>query len=211
MYNPPPMRDSIAAALTPLLASLLLLASCAGGDSADNSEAPEETAEKTTEKSATTTPETTTAPPPEEAKAETTTAPPPEEAKAEQPTNTLVLINSSGQRVEVQVEIADEREEQERGLRGRTELAEDAGMLFVFDREGRPNIWTKYTQIPISVAFINGQGNIVDIHDREPLDETPRPPAAPAKFVLMVNQGFFEERGVEVGDCLSSPNCQPTA
>src|SRR5215204_3394731 len=147
MYNPPPMRDSIAAALTPLLASLLLLASCAGGDSGDNSEAPEETAEKTTEKSATTTPETTT-------------APPPEEAKAEQPTNTLVLINSSGQRVEVQVEIADEREEQERGLRGRTELAEDAGMLFVFDREGRPNIWTKYTQIPISVAFINGQGNI---------------------------------------------------
>ena len=199
MYNPPPMRDSIAAALTPLLASLLLLASCAGGDSADNSEAPEETAEKTTEKSATTTPP------------ETTTPPPPEEAKAEQPTNTLVLINSSGQRVEVQVEIADEREEQERGLRGRTELAEDAGMLFVFDREGRPNIWTKYTQIPISVAFINGQGNIVDIHDREPLDETPRPPAAPAKFVLMVNQGFFEERGVEVGDCLSSPNCQPTA
>ena len=198
MYNPPPMRDSIAAALTPLLASLLLLASCAGGDSGDNSEAPEETAEKTTEKSATTTPETTT-------------APPPEEAKAEQPTNTLVLINSSGQRVEVKVEIADEREEQERGLRGRTELAEDAGMLFVFDREGRPNIWTKYTQIPISVAFINGQGNIVDIHDREPLDETPRPPAAPAKFVLMVNQGFFEERGVEVGDCLSSPNCQPTA
>ena len=198
MYNPRPMRDSIAAALTPLLASLLLLASCAGGDSGDNSEAPEETAEKTTEKSATTTPETTT-------------APPPEEAKAEQPTNTLVLINSSGQRVEVQVEIADEREEQERGLRGRTELAEDAGMLFVFDREGRPNIWTKYTQIPISVAFINGQGNIVDIHDREPLDETPRPPAAPAKFVLMVNQGFFEERGVEVGDCLSSPNCQPTA
>jgi len=192
------MRDSIAAALTPLLASLLLLASCAGGDSGDNSEAPEETAEKTTEKSATTTPETTT-------------APPPEEAKAEQPTNTLVLINSSGQRVEVKVEIADEREEQERGLRGRTELAEDAGMLFVFDREGRPNIWTKYTQIPISVAFINGQGNIVDIHDREPLDETPRPPAAPAKFVLMVNQGFFEERGVEVGDCLSSPNCQPTA
>jgi len=123
----------------------------------------------------------------------------------------LVLINSLGQRVEVQVEIADEREEQERGLRGRTELAENAGMLFVFEREGRPYIWTKYTQIPISVAFINGQGYIVDIHDREPLDETPRPPAAPAKLALMVNQGFFEERGVEVGDCLSSPNCQPTA
>jgi len=197
------MRASIAAALTPLLASLLLLASCGGGDSGDNSEAPEETAEKTTEKSATT-PETTTAPTPAE-------APPPEEAKAEQPTSTLVLINSSGQRVEVEVEIADEREEQERGLRGRTELAENAGMLFVFEREGRPNIWTKYTQIPISVAFINGQGYIVDIHDREPLDETPRPPAAPAKFALMINQGFFEERGVEVGDCLYSPNCQPTA
>ena len=204
MYNPPPMRASIATALTPLLTSLLLLASCGGGDSGDKSQAPEETAEKTTEKSATTTAtETTTAPTP--------SAPPPEEAKAEQPTSTLVLINSLGQRVEVQVEIADEREEQERGLTGRTELAENAGMLFVFDREWRPNIWTKYTQIPISVAFINGQGNIVDIHDREPLDETPRPPAAPTKFALMVNQGFFEERGVEVGDCLYSPNCQPTA
>src|SRR5215204_1577485 len=196
------MRASRVAALTLLLASLLLLVSCGGGDSGDNSDAPEETAEKTAEKSAppaTTTTETTTAPTP--------AAPPSEEAKAEQPTFTLALINSLGQLVEVEVEIADEREEQERGLTGRTELAEHAGMLFVFDREWRPNIWTKHTQIPISVAFINGQGNIVDIHDREPLDETPRPPAAPVKFALMVNQGFFEERGVEVGDCLYSPNC----
>jgi len=198
------MRASIAAAaLTLLLASLLLLASCGGDDPGDKSEAPEETSEKTTEKSATTTPETTTAPTP--------AAPPPEEAKAEQPTSTLVLINSLGQRVEVAVEVADEREEQERGLRGRTELAENAGMLFVFEREGRPYIWTKYTQIPISVAFINSQGYIVDIHDREPFDETPRPPATLAQFALMVNQGFFEERGVEVGDCLYSPNCQPSA
>ncbi len=189
------MRASIVAALILLLASLLLLASCSGY-SGEKSEAPKETAEKTTEKSAT----------PQTARVPTLEG----EVKAGRTAGTVVLVNSLGQRVEVEVEIADEPEEHQKGLRGH-EPAENAGMLFVFNRVGRPNFWTKYTPIPVSIAFINAQGYIVDIQDRQSYDVTVVPPAAPIQYALMVNQGFFEKHGVEVGNCLYSPACQPTA
>ena len=58
----------------------------------------------------------------------------------------------------------------------------------------------KNTLIPLSIAYIDEDGRIVDIEDMEPLDETSHPSAEPANYALEVNQGFFEERGVKVGD-----------
>ncbi len=112
----------------------------------------------------------------------------------------LVAINaSSGERIEVEVEIADDNTERQRGLMERTELAENAGMLFVFDREQPLSFWMRNTLIPLSIAYIDGDGRIVDIQDMQPLDETGHPSAEPAMYALEVNQGFFEERGVVVG------------
>ncbi len=84
----------------------------------------------------------------------------------------------------------------------RTELAEDAGMLFVFDREVTDGFWMRNTLIPLSIAYIDSGGRIVDIQDMEPLDETPHPPASPYQYALEVNQGFFEARGIEIGNVL---------
>ncbi len=117
----------------------------------------------------------------------------------------LTIDASSGETVKLQVEIADTDAERQRGLMERTALGENRGMLFVFDSEQTLSFWMKNTLIPLSVAYLDSEGRIVDIQDMQPLDETPHPSAEPAQYALEVNQGFFEKRGVKVGDTAKLP------
>jgi uncharacterized protein len=119
----------------------------------------------------------------------------------------LTIINSVGERVPVRVEIADTEAEQQTGLMGRSALAEDAGMLFVFEGEQALSFWMKDTLIPLSIAYFDAEGRIVDIQDMQPLDDVPPHyvSAEPAQYALEVNQGFFEEWGVMVGDTVELP------
>jgi len=118
-----------------------------------------------------------------------------------------VRIGTSDGSVEVEVEVADDMNEMQKGLMGRTALAEDAGMLFVYPEERELSFWMRDTLIPLSIAFMDAEGRIVDIQDMKALDD--RPPhytsAEPARYALEVNVGFFEERGVEVGDRAKLP------
>jgi len=113
-----------------------------------------------------------------------------------------VAIDTGNADVRVQVEVADDMDEMAKGLMGRTALAEDAGMLFVYPEERELSFWMRDTLIPLSIAFMDGEGRIVDLQDMKVLDD--RPPhytsAEPARYALEVNVGFFDERGVEVGD-----------
>jgi uncharacterized membrane protein (UPF0127 family) len=94
-----------------------------------------------------------------------------------------------------------------RGLMYRTALGQDRGMLFVYEVEQHLSFWMKNTRIPLSIAFIDSTGRITDILDMKPLDD--RPPhylsSEPVMYALEVNQGFFEERGVRVGDHAELP------
>ena len=120
---------------------------------------------------------------------------------------TVTIDASSGGGVKVQVEIADEPSEQAQGLMNRTALGENRGMLFVFDEEATLSFWMRNTLIPLSVAYIDSEGRIVDIQKMEPLDDEPPQyvSSEPAQYALEVNQGFFEKRGVEVGDTVELP------
>ena len=62
-------------------------------------------------------------------------------------------------------------------------------MLFVFPDTVSSPFWMKNTLIPLSIAFINARGVIVDIQDRQPLDETLHYPAASYRYALEVPQG----------------------
>ena len=119
---------------------------------------------------------------------------------------TVTIYASGGQRVEVEVEIADDYAERQRGLMERTELAENAGMLFVFDSEEQLSFWMRNTLIPLSIAYIDAEEQIIDIQDMQPLDETSHPSAEPAMYALEVNQGFFDEHGVGVEDEVELPD-----
>jgi uncharacterized membrane protein (UPF0127 family) len=77
----------------------------------------------------------------------------------------VAIDASGGEEVEVRVEIADDASERVRGLMYRTALAENRGMLFVFPDEERLSFWMKNTLIPLSIAFIDSKGRIVDIQE----------------------------------------------
>jgi uncharacterized protein len=121
--------------------------------------------------------------------------------------STVTIDASGGKKVEVRVEIADGLLERERGLMDRTSLGEDRGMLFVFRREQPLSFWMRDTRIPLSIAYIDSKGRITDILDMKPLDD--KPPhyvsSEPVQYALEVNQGFFDERGVKVGDHAELP------
>ena len=171
------MRTRVAI-LTLLFASLLLVASCGGEEGGTSKE----------NEPATTAPTEPTAP------------------SAPDRSATVAITSSDGTRTEVEVEIADDDAERQRGLMERTALAENAGMLFVFEGEQALSFWMRNTLIPLSIAYIDAEGRIVDIQDMQPLDETSHPSAEPAQYALEVNQGFFAERGIEVGDEVELPN-----
>jgi uncharacterized membrane protein (UPF0127 family) len=119
-----------------------------------------------------------------------------------------LVIQTDGGPVEVHAEIADSESERETGLMNRTSLDEDGGMLFVFDEDIQAAFWMKNTLIPLSIAFIDANGEIVTIRDMEPCKADPCPvygSDAPYRNALEVNQGAFADWGVEVGDTVEIP------
>jgi uncharacterized protein len=115
------------------------------------------------------------------------------------------VIKTGDDEVVVHVEIADTSAERARGLMGRTELADDAGMVFAFPQGSTTPFWMKDTLIPLSIAYYGADGRIVRILDMEPCRRDPCPvydPHATYRGALEVNQGEFRRWGVEVGDTL---------
>lgn len=116
-----------------------------------------------------------------------------------------VVIEGSRGEVRVRAEIADSFSESTRGLMAREKLGENRGMLFVYGEERSLRFIMDNTIIPLSIAYIDSGGRIVDIQDMQPRSGESYPSAEPARYALEVNQGFFEENGVEVGDSVDLP------
>jgi uncharacterized protein len=119
------------------------------------------------------------------------------------PPRGILTISGDGPQVRVIVEIAETPEAKARGLMGRTSLAESAGMVFLEDEPAVSGFWMKDTLIPLSIAFWDEDGRIFRILDMEPCLEDSCPTYDPRGAwvgAVEVNQGFFEEHGVEVGD-----------
>ncbi len=110
------------------------------------------------------------------------------------------ITAANGAQVIVYVEIADTPELRARGLMHREALAEDHGMLFIFEQDVQVPFWMKDTLIPLSIAFIAADGTIVDIKDMQPLDLSLVYSQAPYRYALEVNQGFFAAHGIGIGD-----------
>jgi uncharacterized membrane protein (UPF0127 family) len=72
-------------------------------------------------------------------------------------------------------------------------------MLFDFESTGIHCMWMKNTLLPLSVAFIDEGGAIVNIADMQPLSEDSHCAARPARYALEMKQGWFAERGIRAG------------
>ncbi len=101
------------------------------------------------------------------------------------------------------VEIADTPETMERGLMFRKTLGENEGMLFVFPEPKQAVFWMRNTRIPLSVAYLDAKGRILEIHDMFPYDETAVPSRSPlVAYALETNQSWFLRSGIGPSDVI---------
>jgi uncharacterized membrane protein (UPF0127 family) len=114
----------------------------------------------------------------------------------------VVIETADGGRHTVTVEVARTDAEHERGLMYRQDLAEDAGMLFVFPESAPRAFWMKNTLVPLDMLFIDEAGVVAGlVRDAEPLTLTPRGPGPgiSARYVLEVRGGWAARHGVGPG------------
>lgn len=102
----------------------------------------------------------------------------------------------------IQAEVAQTEEQRATGLMHRREMAQNAGMLFVFERAGVQCFWMKNTLIPLAIAFVADDGSIVNVAEMQALSEASHCSAKPVRYALEMNQGWFSKRGLKAGDKL---------
>jgi uncharacterized protein len=101
---------------------------------------------------------------------------------------------------ELTAEVARAAHEREKGMMFRTNIAEDEGMLFVFPRPGQVAFWMKNVPIPLSCAYIDPEGVILELHDLEPHEEeTVKAQSYRIQYVLETARGWFERHGIGTG------------
>jgi uncharacterized membrane protein (UPF0127 family) len=102
----------------------------------------------------------------------------------------------------IRAEVVSDYATRGQGLMHRKSLAQNAGMLFIFDEASVHCMWMKNTLIPLSVAFIDDTGAIVNIADMEPHSETSHCAGQPVRYALEMNRGWFAARGIKPGSRL---------
>jgi hypothetical protein len=121
------------------------------------------------------------------------------------PTGEVVFADKT----RVRVEIADTDAKRQRGLMFRTSLAENEGMIFLFDEPGFYPFWMKNTLIPLDMLWLDRSGRVVSIvHLAQPCKADPCPTIPPDEgtmgvYVVEVQGGFARKHGVKVGDVLT--------
>jgi uncharacterized membrane protein (UPF0127 family) len=85
------------------------------------------------------------------------------------------------------------------GLMYRKQLGPNQGMLFVFPELGRECMWMKNTLIPLSVAFMDEKGAILNIEDMAPQTENSHCSKGPARYALEMDVGWFKSHGMSAG------------
>jgi uncharacterized membrane protein (UPF0127 family) len=114
-----------------------------------------------------------------------------------------VQLTLGDHRIDVYVARSDE--ERALGLMHRRHLPQEEGMLFMCDSCAVQSFWMKDTPLPLSIAFLEEDGTILGIDDMEPHSLEGHGSGRPVRFVLEVNQGWFEDKGIAPGMRLDGP------
>ncbi len=104
---------------------------------------------------------------------------------------------------DLKVEVAASEEQRMHGLMFRKKLGRNDGMLFIFDEPAYQAMWMKNTLIPLSVAFLDKNGEILNILDMEPQTLDTHMSAGPATYAIETNKGWFAEKKIKPGDRVS--------
>ena len=80
------------------------------------------------------------------------------------------------------------------------EVRADQAMIFIYDPPQYVAMWMKNTPLPLSVAFVDGEGRILNILDMEPHTLDQHMAAGPARYALETHKGWFAQRRIKPGD-----------
>lgn len=109
----------------------------------------------------------------------------------------LMELTAGFHRIEAEVAASDR--DRQLGLMNRREMPPQRGMLFVFDHENTHCMWMRNTLLPLSVAFMDARGVIINIEDMKPQTEDNHCAKVPARYALEMNVGWFAQRGIKPG------------
>jgi uncharacterized membrane protein (UPF0127 family) len=106
---------------------------------------------------------------------------------------------------QIDTQLAMTPEQRSTGLMHRREMPQHEGMLFVFPEASKQCFWMKNTLIPLTAAFVADDGTIVNLEDMKPQTTESHCSGRPVRFVLEMNVGWFEKKGLKAGSKLSGP------
>lgn len=109
----------------------------------------------------------------------------------------------------IEAEVAATDQNRQIGLMNRKAMAQQRGMLFVFSHENTHCMWMRNTFIPLSVAFMDADGVIINIEDMQPQTENNHCARKPARYALEMNLGWFAQRGIKPGTRLGGMDKAP--
>lgn len=116
----------------------------------------------------------------------------------------LFFIKNGIKSKKIDIEIAENHEEQQKGLMYRAYLPDSVGMLFIFDSEAPRNFWMKNTIIPLDIIYLDSNKKIISIAENTtPYSEKGVPSLGNAKYVVEVNAGFSKRNNIQTGDEIS--------
>jgi uncharacterized membrane protein (UPF0127 family) len=108
----------------------------------------------------------------------------------------------------IDAQLATNSQQRATGLMFRKEMPASEGMLFVFEQASEQCFWMKNTLIPLTAAFVADDGTIVNLADMKPQTTDSHCSAKPVRYVLEMNQGWFDKKGIKTGFKLSARSFQ---
>lgn len=111
----------------------------------------------------------------------------------------LPRVKLSAGMYQIDAQVAQTPQQQQVGLMFRKEMPQAEGMLFVFEQPSTQCFWMKNTLLPLSIAFIADDGSIVNIDHMKPQTLESHCSVKPVRFVLEMNEGWFDKRGIKPG------------
>ena len=99
----------------------------------------------------------------------------------------------------IQAEVAANDPQRQQGLMFREKMEGNTGMVFVFDQASKQCMWMKNTPLPLSVAFLDEKGAVINVEDMQPHSLESHCSKKPAKYALEMNVGWFKQRNIKPG------------
>lgn len=115
----------------------------------------------------------------------------------------VVFLRGEKRLRKIDVEVAENETERQKGLMFRPYLSDSVGMLFVFDEATPQSFWMKNTMISLDIIYVDQNKKIVSIQKKaKPYSEESLPSFGSAQYVVEVIGGYCDKYDIKVGDSI---------